>query len=60
MSALAAALPDNTLIIEESASSRAAFYDQIRIVRPESYFATASGGLGFALPGAVGVGLARP
>ena len=60
MKTLAAALPDNTPIIEESASSRASFYDQIRIVRPESYFATASGGLGFALPAAVGVGLARP
>jgi benzoylformate decarboxylase len=60
MRALAAALPPDVSIVEESASSRAAFYDQIRISRPASYFATASGGLGFALPGAVGVGLARP
>jgi benzoylformate decarboxylase len=60
MRALAAALPAGTIVVEESASSRAAFYDQIRIDRPSSYFATASGGLGFALPGAVGVGLARP
>jgi benzoylformate decarboxylase len=60
MRALAAALPEDVSIVEESASSRGAFYDQIRINRPASYFATASGGLGFALPGAVGVGLARP
>ncbi|HLL51186.1 MAG TPA: benzoylformate decarboxylase [Thermomicrobiales bacterium] len=60
MKTLAEALPDNTPITEESASSRAAFYDQIRIRRPGTYFATASGGLGFALPAAVGVGLARP
>jgi benzoylformate decarboxylase len=60
MSVLSKALPDNTLVLEESASSRTAFYDQIRIGSPESYFATASGGLGFALPAAVGVGLARP
>lgn len=60
MRALAAAMPANTLVVEESASSRAAFYDQIRIERPSSFFATASGGLGFALPGAVGVALARP
>lgn len=58
--ALAEAMPEETLVVEESASSRAAFYDQIRINRPNSYFATASGGLGFALPAAVGVGLARP
>lgn len=58
--ALANAMPAGTLVVEESASSRADFYDQIRIAQPASYFATASGGLGFALPAAVGVGLARP
>lgn len=60
MRALAQAMPPDCVVVEESASSRAAFYDQIRINRPASYFATASGGLGFALPGAVGVALARP
>lgn len=60
MCALAQSMPDDCVVVEESASSRAAFYDQIRINRPASYFATASGGLGFALPGAVGVALARP
>ncbi|MBA2596233.1 MAG: benzoylformate decarboxylase [Chloroflexia bacterium] len=60
MRALAAAMPADTLVVEESASSRTPFYDQIRIANPSSYFATASGGLGFALPAAVGVGLARP
>lgn len=60
MGAIAAALPSDAVVVEESASSRAAFYDQIRITKPASYFATASGGLGFALPAAVGIGLARP
>jgi len=60
MHAIANTLPAGTTIVEESASSRAAFYDQFCISRPASYFATASGGLGFALPGAVGAGLARP
>jgi benzoylformate decarboxylase len=60
MRSLAAALPADCVVVEESASSRAEFYDQIRIAQPASYFATASGGLGFALPAAVGVGLARP
>lgn len=54
------AAPADVLFTEESASTRAAFYDQIRIDRPASYFATASGGLGFAMPAAVGVALARP
>ncbi|MCC7024435.1 MAG: benzoylformate decarboxylase [Thermomicrobiales bacterium] len=60
MRALADAMPPNTPVVEESASSRGPFYDQIRITSPASYFATASGGLGFAVPAAVGVGLARP
>jgi benzoylformate decarboxylase len=60
MSALAAVLRAEAAVVEESASSRAAFYDHIRIENSTSYFATASGGLGFALPAAVGVGLARP
>jgi benzoylformate decarboxylase len=60
MRRLAEAMPADVLVVEESASSRAAFYDQIRIDRPGAYFATASGGLGFALPAAVGVSLARP
>lgn len=60
MRALAESMPEGISIVEESASTRGPFYDQIRIKRPQSYFATASGGLGFAAPAAVGVGLARP
>ena len=60
MHEVAAAMPADTVITEESASMRAQFYDQFRITRPNSYFATASGGLGFAMPAAVGVSLARP
>lgn len=57
---LVEAMPNDVLFTEESASTRAAFYDQVRIDRPASYFATASGGLGFAMPAAVGVAQARP
>lgn len=57
---LTEAMPEDVLFTEESASTRAAFYDQVRIDRPASYFATGSGGLGFAMPAAVGVALARP
>lgn len=60
MSAIARALPDGVVITEEAASNRAPFYDQIRFDRPWAYFATASGGLGFAVPASIGVALARP
>lgn len=60
MQALAKALPNNAVIVEEAASNRAVFFDQIRINQPGGYFATASGGLGFAVPAAVGVQMARP
>ena len=60
MRAIAEALPANAVVLEECASSRPQFYDQIRINSPRSYFATGSGGLGFAVPAAVGVALAQP
>jgi benzoylformate decarboxylase len=60
MRTLAETLPDNVPVVDESASSRAIFFDQVRASRPGSYFFTASGGLGFGLPAAVGIGLARP
>lgn len=60
MSMLAALLPPDAVVVEESPSNRAEFRRHVRIRRPESFFATASGGLGFALPAAVGIKLARP
>ncbi|HEY3683999.1 MAG TPA: benzoylformate decarboxylase [Streptosporangiaceae bacterium] len=57
---VAAALPDDAVIFNESPSNLAAHRDQIRPGRPASFFFTASGGLGFALPGAVGAAMARP
>jgi benzoylformate decarboxylase len=60
MRALAAALPVDAVIVDEAASSRAQLFDQIRITRPASYYFTASGGLGFGVPAAVGMGLALP
>jgi benzoylformate decarboxylase len=53
-------MPAGTIVVEESASTRGPFYDQIRIAQPGGYFATGSGGLGYAVPAAVGVQLARP
>jgi benzoylformate decarboxylase len=60
MATLAGTMPEGTIVVEESASTRAAFYEHVRINRPGSYFATGSGGLGFAVPAAVGIQMAHP
>jgi benzoylformate decarboxylase len=60
MATLADALPDDTILVEESPSNRNDLRRHVWIRRPASFFATASGGLGFAMPAAVGIKLARP
>lgn len=60
MQELAAALPEDAILVEESTSNRLEMREHIRIRRPGTFFATASGGLGFAVPAAVGMKLARP
>jgi benzoylformate decarboxylase len=60
MGALARALPDDAVLVEESPSNRNDLRAHVRIRRPVSFFATASGGLGFAMPAAVGIKLALP
>lgn len=57
---VAETLPDDAVIVNESPSNLPAQRDQVRLDRPGSFFFTASGGLGFGLPGAVGAALARP
>jgi benzoylformate decarboxylase len=60
MRTIAETMPKGAVVVDESASSRATLFDQIRVSCPASYFFTGSGGLGFGLPAAVGIGLARP
>jgi benzoylformate decarboxylase len=57
---IAALLPADALIVEEAPSHRPAMQERLRLSRPDSFFTTASGGLGYAMPAAVGVALARP
>jgi benzoylformate decarboxylase len=52
------ALPEGAVIVNESVSSEAKLHEHIRIKRPNSYYSTGGGGLGFAMPAAVGVQLA--
>jgi benzoylformate decarboxylase len=57
---LAEHLPRETVLIEESPSSRPALQAMVPARVPMGFLSAAMGGLGFALPAAVGVKLARP
>jgi len=57
---LAEALPKDAAVVEEALTSSAALPAFLALRDPKSYYGLASGGLGFALPGAVGVSLALP
>ena len=52
--------PKGLLISEEAPSTRGPLHDYFPIRLDDKFMATASGGLGFALPAAVGAALARP
>jgi benzoylformate decarboxylase len=60
MATLAEVLPDGAVLVEETPSNRHELRRHVRIRRPASFFASASGGLGFAMPAAVGIKLAQP
>jgi benzoylformate decarboxylase len=57
---LAGLLPDDATVVEEAPSHRNAMHDHLPIRRVGGFSAGASGGLGWALPAAVGYGLADP
>lgn len=53
-------MPANAIIVEEAPTSRPPMQAYLRLNRPDSFFTTASGGLGYGMPASVGVSLARP
>ncbi len=57
---LAAAMPDNAALVEEAPSHRPAMQNFMPMRGQDSFYTMASGGLGFALPAAVGIALGRP
>jgi benzoylformate decarboxylase len=59
MQTLADVRPADSIIVEESPSSRKTMQAHLPIERPQSFFTCASGGLGHSLPAAVGIALAR-
>ena len=52
--------PADTAYVVESTSTNGAWWRQIDLRRGASYFFPAAGGLGFGLPGAVGVAMGAP
>lgn len=52
--------PKNSIIVEEAPSTRPPMQRYLPIDKPNSFYTCASGGLGYSLPAAVGVALARP
>ncbi len=53
-------LPEDTAYVVESTSTNSAWWHQMDLRRQGSYYFPAAGGLGFGLPGAVGVAMAQP
>jgi benzoylformate decarboxylase len=48
------------IVVEEAPSSRPVMHGRLPMLRSETFYTMASGGLGYGLPAAVGVALARP
>ena len=57
---IAALRTPESIIVEEAPSSRGPMHDRLPIVRKDTFYTTASGGLGHGLPAAVGMAMARP
>ena len=60
LDALAARLPSDAVVFEEAPSSRPEMLHRFAFSDPLGFFSPAMGGLGFALPAATGLRLARP
>ena len=57
---LADVLPADAIVVEEAVSSAAALSSFLAMNAADSFYGLASGGLGFAMAGAVGISLAKP
>jgi len=60
MYVLSKVLPEDAMVADESASSKAKLHKHVRPSRPGGYLTSAAGGLGYCLPAAVGLKLAQP
>jgi len=60
MHTIASVLPEDVVVFDETASSKAKLHTHIRFDKPIGYHTSAAGGLGFCMPGSVGFKLAVP
>jgi benzoylformate decarboxylase len=60
LAALREAMPASAVLVEEAPSHRPAMHAHLPVTGWGGFFTMASGGLGYALPAAMGVALARP
>lgn len=60
LAALAERLPPDAVVVEETPSSRPELHARIPARQPLGFLSAAMGGLGFALPGAIGLRMALP
>jgi benzoylformate decarboxylase len=60
LAALAERLPPDAVVIEETPSNRPELHARVPARAPLGFLSAAMGGLGFALPAAIGVRMARP
>ncbi len=60
MMSLVDALPDNAIVVEEALTAAPFLASLLPMRDANSFFGLASGGLGFAVPGSVGISLAQP
>ncbi len=49
-----------SIVVEEAPSSRSAMQSYLPILRSETFYTMCSGGLGYAMPAAVGIALGKP
>ena len=60
LASLAAAMPNDAVLVEEAPSHRPTMHKFMPMRGQDSFYTMASGGLGHSLPAAVGIALARP
>ena len=57
---IAALRPADAILVEEAPTARGPMHDHLPVVSEGGFFTTASGGLGYGLPAAIGVARAQP
>jgi len=60
LSRMAALRPAQAVIVEEAPTARGPVHDTLPITREHGFYTCASGGLGYSLPGSIGVALGQP